>query len=73
MFDKGNIHFEAGAINTDGNTWGEYFLKIKINTEKRWLSVTEEVNIQKKRTLKEIKYIYDICEQHGDDIATYSF
>ena len=73
LFDKGNIHFEAGAINTDGNTWGEYFLKIKINTEKRWLSVTKEVNIQKKSTLKEIKYIYDICEQHGDDIATYSF
>ena len=41
FFDKGNIHFEAGAINTDGNTWGKYFLKIKINTEKRWLSITD--------------------------------
>ena len=27
LFDKEKIYFEAGAINADGNTWGEYFLK----------------------------------------------
>ena len=41
FFDKGNIHFEAGAIDIDGNTWAERFLKIKINTGKRWLSITD--------------------------------
>ena len=35
FFDKRNIHFEAEATNTDGNTLGEYFLKIKINTGER--------------------------------------
>ena len=24
LFDKENIYFEAGAINADENTWGEY-------------------------------------------------
>ena len=42
------MHSEASAINTEGNAWGEYFLKIKINTGKRWLSITGQANIQKK-------------------------
>ena len=27
FFDKEKTYFEAGAINADGNTSGEYFLK----------------------------------------------
>ena len=41
FFDKGNIYSEPAARNTDANTWGEYFLKIEINTEKSWLSITD--------------------------------
>ena len=27
LFNKEKTYLEEGAINTDGNTWGEYFLK----------------------------------------------
>ena len=34
FFDKEKIYSQTGAINADGNTWGEYFLKtLRLRTD----------------------------------------